>query len=702
MILSAVAFVGPNHHVAKDTRLQDNNNNNFRVVVSHRTAFLSILNTKGSGSDDANYNDDNEEEEIDLSEQDWRAFRAKLVMGESSPSSTQAAKKAAKPSSSSSSSSVTSSSSPQEASTASAKTAVDDGDLDGIGALFSSSSAVQDEMSTDTTSSSPFSGMTPLDASQWAYDSGSVIEKGAVILGGVEQEYGFGLRQQYFHKAAILVLDHDEGTFTKGIILNRPTDLTLDDDVNQGVKWRVWFGGDVQGFGQFNQDIVCLHSLKNPKAINASVPVMKDIQWTTFENAKKLVKVGAAKPTDFWVFCGYAGWGPGQLMGELKRKSWYMVATDSQTLLKELARQSAGADPREAGLDTWTLLMNMIGRGETAEEYSGDFDDLMLKEWALKNLLSTDAGGGAGSKRRAPEGVASTQELLRRNPVDRLLNRVSAASRGEDVTEGTLVRASSADRSPFLLNNQELHKSVVLMIAEDEKVSVGAILNRPAARGLDIQVTEKGSTKSVTLPLRYGGQFAIREAEPLLWLHCNPILRAAKIGVPVGAPQQDGIWKCTAEDVTTAVGQGLGKPEDFLTVTGVSIWTKGEKGLARGMQGEVRSGNFEIVPASQTKEVWNSLTKQEVLSTGNLMQSLRLSNEAWEKGAASRNGKESTKKQNGKKNGGHAPIGGIGDGFDEEDDSLVFKSDVKVSKLSDDALQSWLATFLLGAPTLGA
>ena len=48
------------------------------------------------------------------------------------------------------------------------------------------------------------------------------------------------------------------------------------------------------------------------------------------------------------------------------------------------------------------------------------------------------------------------------------------------------------------------------------------------------------------------------------------------------------------------------------------------------------------------------------------------------------------------------PILGIGEGYDEEDDKLVFKSDVKVSKLSDDALKSWVATFLLGAPSLGA
>ena len=76
--------------------------------------------------------------------------------------------------------------------------------------------------------------------------TGKVIEQGAVILGGVEQDFGFGLRQQYFHKSVILVLDHDENTFTKGIILNRPSDRMLEDDVNTGLEWRVWFGGDVQ------------------------------------------------------------------------------------------------------------------------------------------------------------------------------------------------------------------------------------------------------------------------------------------------------------------------------------------------------------------------------------------------------------------------------------------------------------------------
>jgi hypothetical protein len=225
--------------------------------ASYQRSQLSARNDDDDDEDD----DDEGDDDIDLGDQDWRAFRAKLVMSDAPEADDESA------------SSIT-----EEAASGDAS-----GDLDGIGALFG-------------TASSDFK-MTPLDPSQWAYDSGKVIEQGAVILGGVEQAYGFALRQQYFHKAAILVLDHDEKQYTKGIILNRPTDLTLEDDVNEGVKWRVWFGGDVQGLNSMNPDIVCLHSLKNDQVMRASIPVMNDIQWTSFDNAKRLVKVGAAAPS---------------------------------------------------------------------------------------------------------------------------------------------------------------------------------------------------------------------------------------------------------------------------------------------------------------------------------------------------------------------------------------------------------------------
>ena len=480
---------------------------------------------------------DNESSSNDEDDEDWRAFRAKLVMSEST-SSEDAAKEGA------------------------VENAQEDDDLDGFGALFSETSV---------------SGFTKLDPSQyqWAYDSGKVIEKGAVILGGVEQNFGFGLRQQYFHKSVILVLDHDEHTFTKGIILNRPSDRMMEDDINDGLKWRVWFGGDVsrelsfvvflfimmyrnlhsllpplqvQGLDSLMPEIVCLHSLKSDEAKEASNSVMKDIQWTSFENAKKLVKKGVASgPEDFWLFAGYAGWGPQQLSGELDRKSWYMCATDSQTLLQELARQSKGVDPRDAGLETWWLLMDMIGRGDTATECSGSFDDLMLKEWSQANLVKFDDAGEIGLTNIPTVGGVEISS----STVDKLMDAAAQIALSEDITAGTVLRASAAERSPFLLKKQELHHSLVLVIMEDNNVSLACMLNHPATKGCDAITRKTGSLSSV-VPIRYGGDYAIKGQSPMIWLHCNDKLRDTGVGTPLMENSKDGVFQCTQDEAVSA------------------------------------------------------------------------------------------------------------------------------------------------------
>jgi len=412
--------------------------------------------------------------------------------------------------------------------------------------------------------------------------------------------------------------------------------------------------------------------MKDPDILRASVPVMKDIQWTSFENAKKLVKTGVATPQDFWTFCGYAGWGPGQLAGELDRNSWYMVATDSQTLLKELAKLSQAADPRDAGLDTWDLLMHMIGRGETAQEYCGDdFDDLMLKEWSRKHLLSTEAGGGAGTTWKRLTNFLTKADVAAKPKMS------PQSLETKMVREGTLLRASSSERSPFLLNNQEFHKSLVLVVADDdEQFQIGVILNRPTSQGLDIQITEQkgGDLRKVTLPVRFGGQYAVRGGEPLLWFHCKPSLRDANVGSPVGT-DTDGIYKCTAEQVVSAIKQGLASPDEFLVVSGASVWLRGDKSL----DSAVVKGEFEVVQNNKLQDIWKVLSKQEVLVKTNLMGTIAQANQAWTVCGSTKSDMNA-----------EPAIGGLGEGFDEEDDSVVFRSDVKVAKLSDDAVRDSL------------
>jgi hypothetical protein len=102
-------------------------------------------------------------------------------------------------------------------------------------------------------------------------------------------------------------------------------------------------------------------------------------------------------------------------------------------------------------------------------------------------------------------------------------------------------------------------------------------------------------------------------------------------------------------------------------------------------------GMYEVISPHKNPEVWRMLLMQDVLSKVNLLQNLAIAGKAWSRGGD----------VNSKDDKDEIPIGGLGENFDEEDDTLVFKSDAKVSDLSDKALRSWVATFLLGAPSLG-
>lgn len=365
-----------------------------------------------------------------------------------------------------------------------------------------------------------------------------------------------------------------------------------------------------------------------------------------------------------------------------------MCATDSQTLLKELARQSGGVDPRDAGLETWELLMNMIGRGETAKQVSGKFDDLMLKEWGRGNLLlKRDAYSDLGVARNPlwGAGIGYSERDMRKESVDSLMKEAKDLILEDELKPGTLLRASSAERSPFLLQKQEFHKSLCLVLVEDDKATVGLILNHPATKGCEIK--KRLNTGPDNVPIRYGGDFSIKGTSPVMWLHSNKQLREWGIGKPFGG-NKDGIYACTQEEAGNIIAENVAAPEDFLIVSGLCVWPK----LGSSLALEVKRGVFEKVPKSKVDKVFEILRRQEVNNADSLTKNFELSVEAWEN-AAPEEKSSCTKTLD-------TLTVGVREGFDEEDDSIVFNSSKKVSDLADDALKKWIATFLLGSPTL--
>ena len=294
---------------------------------------------------------------------------------------------------------------------------------------------VQQDQQGDSESDSSFVYETPL------------IERGTVILGGTQQDFGFALRQQYFHKSVMLLLQHDE-SFTKGIILNRPSALEID-------GWRVWFGGDVAEGGLFHQgqarkrsislserEITLLHALSGEEVDRLSLPVIKGVQQTSLDAAKALIAAGKAKREDFWLFVGYAGWAPQQLQGEVERDSWFLAQASGGALLAELLQQGTELPPPSEqataadGLATWGKLMRQIGRGAEVERTEGELADRMLGQWVEQRLLpkaEKDADGDADADGDGGELV------------------------------GTLLR-SGRDSLAFMLDEQFLHKSLSLVV----------------------------------------------------------------------------------------------------------------------------------------------------------------------------------------------------------------------------------------------
>jgi putative transcriptional regulator len=127
---------------------------------------------------------------------------------------------------------------------------------------------------------------------------------------------GPALLDPNFWRTVVLVVEHnDEGAL--GLVLNRPSETTVADAVPQLSEVvdggdRLFIGGPVGPSG-----VIVLARLEDPS--DAALVAFDDVG---------VIGVGTdAEPRDAGViegraFVGHAGWGPGQLDGELERGDW--------------------------------------------------------------------------------------------------------------------------------------------------------------------------------------------------------------------------------------------------------------------------------------------------------------------------------------------------------------------------------------------
>lgn len=125
------------------------------------------------------------------------------------------------------------------------------------------------------------------------------------------------LLDSYFKRAVILLGEHgDEGTI--GFILNKPTDLKLNDALEDfpPIDAPLYFGGPVQ-----TDTIHFLHTLGH--TLEGSKEILPGIFWGgDLEALKLLIDTGQVSTNEIRFFAGYSGWDPHQLDDELKGKTW--------------------------------------------------------------------------------------------------------------------------------------------------------------------------------------------------------------------------------------------------------------------------------------------------------------------------------------------------------------------------------------------
>lgn len=266
-----------------------------------------------------------------------------------------------------------------------------------------------------------------VDERGWAYAT-PLIEQGSLLLSAPSNH--FSINQQYFHKTVIFIVEHTS-SFTRGVILNRPTAFNTGDLVeeamvpvplefilNRSDTWNVWCGGDCQGLNtkgdgpEQQVSYCCLHTLERLGSM--SMEIIKGAYLIDLAKARGLVAQGDADKDDFLLLVGYCGWAPGQLQGELDRgDTWTLAAADQRVLLGRLRDAQAALTRRlEAaasqpggdrghisaaevgdGIEEWAELYAALGpkfvaelerdRGDPLSQHT----DEMLRRWINRCLI---------------------------------------------------------------------------------------------------------------------------------------------------------------------------------------------------------------------------------------------------------------------------------------------------------------------------
>ena len=143
------------------------------------------------------------------------------------------------------------------------------------------------------------------------------------------------LRDDNFYRTVVLIVEHnDEGAM--GVIVNRPSSITVANALSEHFQLPetgqvVYIGGPVHP-----QDLIVLHDRDDLDPEDSPVVTGAHVGRNA-EVFEQVMQMASEEDLDlrFRIYCGCAGWGPGQLEGEIARGDWFSVPASADVLFAD-------------------------------------------------------------------------------------------------------------------------------------------------------------------------------------------------------------------------------------------------------------------------------------------------------------------------------------------------------------------------------
>jgi putative transcriptional regulator len=154
-----------------------------------------------------------------------------------------------------------------------------------------------------------------------------------------------GLMDPNFARTVVFIAEHnDEGAL--GLVLNRPAATKVSElwaaisEAPSATDAPAYVGGPVQANAVL---LLHGHSDLNPagEQVIPGVYLASEVELLgqLLERGSSATEGGAPTAAQFRVFCGYAGWGAGQLEGEMESGGWLTCSASAQQVFQSAPEQ---------------------------------------------------------------------------------------------------------------------------------------------------------------------------------------------------------------------------------------------------------------------------------------------------------------------------------------------------------------------------